>query len=442
MDKSPFKITRVRVSNVKCFGGDGDGVDLSFRFNGDSAPWTAIVGDNAVGKTALLRCIAMGLCDESSAAGLMKESDEGYTRRSSNRPGVITIDLLDPLRPTEEFRITTTISRIPTANPGLSFEQLRQETTPAQNFPWDRVFACAYGMGRGTGGTGDIAGYSVINAVYNLFSYGEGLQNPELTLKRMAAKKQQTWLEQIGRVFEERPTAIRLKDRGISISGKWGGDMPLRDLADGIRATFLWVADFVGWALAFDKSIPAPENIRAIVLVDELEQHLHATWQRRIVTRLREMFPKVQFVVTTHSPVIASSVGPVHVRSDDPTIRRSIHDQLICLERSDEGSVKAVEMPSLRLKRVDQILASRAFKYLIDEDPVVEKLLKTASILAAKSPRTPEDERTYDELWTGLGSLLIADGQTLIERRLEVAHDEELRRRLVELEQRVLGKKE
>ena len=39
---------------------------------------------------------------------------------------------------------------------------------------------------RGTSGTGDIAGYSVINAVYNLFNYSEGLQNPELTIRRLS----------------------------------------------------------------------------------------------------------------------------------------------------------------------------------------------------------------------------------------------------------------
>jgi len=131
-----------------------------------------LVGDNAVGKTALLRCIAVGLCDESSAAGLMKESEEGYIRRSE-KAGKIIVELTDPLDPDAEYRITTKIERISVGSNGLAFERLHQKTDPQKKFPWNRIFACAYGMGRGTAGTGDIAGYSVINAVYNLFNYGD-----------------------------------------------------------------------------------------------------------------------------------------------------------------------------------------------------------------------------------------------------------------------------
>lgn len=434
----PLIIKRVHIENIKCF----DDVGISFQFKNASVPWTVIVGDNAVGKTAVLRCIAIGLCDESSAAGLMKESEEGYIRRSSSAPGIITIDLLDPNDSQLEYSIKTTIERVPTNGSESSFERLRQETIPADRFPWDRVFACAYGMGRGTGGTGDIAGYTVLNAVYNLFSYGEGLQNPELTIKRLARNKQQDWLEQIGKVFEEPPSAMRLRDRGISIGGKWGDDMPLRDLADGIRATFLWVADFVGWALAFDRSVQKTQDIAGVILIDELEQHLHATWQRRIVSRLRDMFPRVQFIVTTHSPLIAASVGALPIETDDPEIQRSAHDELWCLERSDEGTVNAIKMESMRMQRVDQILASRAFKYLIDEDPVIEKVLKMASILASKSDRTPDEETTYKQLSDGLRDLLIVEGQTLEERRLELKQDEELRNKIRKLESEVLGDQE
>jgi hypothetical protein len=294
-------------------------------------------------------------------------------------------------------------------------------------------------MGRGTGGTGDIAGYTVINAVYNLFSYSEGLQNPELTIKRLASNQQQSWLEQIGNVFEEPPSTMTLRDRGISIGGKWGEDMPLRDLADGIRATFLWVADFVGWALAFRKSTKNTQDIKGIILIDELEQHLHATWQRRIVSRLRSMFPNVQFIITSHSPLIVGSVGPLPFEINDPEIQQSAHDELVCLERSEQGAVSAIRMESMRLQRVDQILASRAFKYLIDEDPAVERVLKVASILAGEPNRTPEQETTYRKLSDGLKDLLIVEGQTLEERRLELRQDDALRDKIRELENAVLG---
>ena len=170
-------VKRVTLRNVRCF----EFVDLEFDLSGDDPPWTVLVGDNAAGKTTLLRSIAIGLCDESSAAGLLKESDTGYIRHGE-REAEITIEFAPPNRRSRRRpRIHTTISPVP-GRPAL--ERLSQKTHP-DRFPWDEVFACAYGAGRGTAGTGDIAGYSVINAVYNMFNYSEGLQNPELTIRRL-----------------------------------------------------------------------------------------------------------------------------------------------------------------------------------------------------------------------------------------------------------------
>ncbi len=47
-----------------------------------------------------------------------------------------------------------------------------------------------------------------------------------------------------------------------------------------------------------------------IVLIDELDLHLHPRWQRRVVDNLRETFPNLQFIVTTHSPFIIQALRP------------------------------------------------------------------------------------------------------------------------------------
>ena len=78
-------IKRVTLKNVRCF----EFVDLEFDLSGDDSPWTVLIGDNAAGKTTLLRSIAIGLCDESSAAGLLKESDTGYIRRGKKKAEII-----------------------------------------------------------------------------------------------------------------------------------------------------------------------------------------------------------------------------------------------------------------------------------------------------------------------------------------------------------------
>ena len=56
---------------------------------------------------------------------------------------------------------------------------------------------------------------------------------------------------------------------------------------------------------------PAMENIAAetegVVLIDEIEMHLHPAWQWKVLKVLQETFPKVQFIISTHSPIVLSS---------------------------------------------------------------------------------------------------------------------------------------
>ena len=415
---TPLYISNIVLTNVKCFGRDEE---VSIDHSGEGVPFTVVVGDNAAGKTALLRSIALGLCDQSSAAGLMKESDEGYIRRDE-QTATIKVELIDR-ETSDTFTITTTITK--QSSDSISFETLTQRTVPSNAFPWHRVFACAYGMGRATGGTGDISGWSVINAVYNLFSYGEGLQNPELTILRIPDEQQRDfWLAQVGRLLDIPENAIHRREGGITISDpRWGDDMPLRDLADGYRATFLWVADFVGWALAFDNNITKPEDICGVVLVDELEQHLHARWQRRIVGQLRTLFPNVQFVVTTHSPFVAASIGDLSVRP--------ANDRLVLSEIDPDTKAARLEsLDTMQAYRFEQVVASRAFKYVVEANPDLEAAIQRASVLSDRGDqRTEEEQREYDELKATLKGAPFLRATSSAERDIEQERLADLKRR-------------
>jgi predicted ATP-binding protein involved in virulence len=86
---------------------------------------------------------------------------------------------------------------------------------------------------------------------------------------------------------------IRLSHSEIILSGPWGRNMPLRDVADGFKSTLLWLSDFIGWALADQPNVGDLSEIEGIVLIDELEQHLHPSWQDVIISQLRKAFPRV-----------------------------------------------------------------------------------------------------------------------------------------------------
>ena len=368
-------VSRVELENFRCF----EHVTVEADVTTPRAPWTLLTGDNASGKSTLLKAIALGLCDRSSAAGLLRESDSGYIRNGQTS-GTIKIHLVDceKGRPLNQYRIETTLTRL---TPHL--EKLDQVTEPSQGFPWDRIFVCAYGAGRGTSGTGDVAGYSAISAVYSLFNYTEGLQNPELTIRRLGSPRQKsvlTTLESILELSDLRLAENGSSDMGISVRDPHKTDVAVRDLADGYKSTLLWVTDFLGWILASRRT--PNRSMDGIIVMDEIEQHLHPKWQKRIISNLRETWPRVQFFASTHSPLVARSFQSI---ADDGA-RRHYHLK----DSQDSDGVEAVHVPSLWGRRTDQVLASEAFDYLIDDDPDAERILEELSLLSSNEFLTDE----------------------------------------------------
>ncbi|MCP4686454.1 MAG: AAA family ATPase, partial [Desulfobacterales bacterium] len=82
------------------------------------------------------------------------------------------------------------------------------------------------------------------------------------------------------------------------------------DLPDGFRSSVAWLADLCDiWCKKFPDVAGngAPGDIEAIILIDEIDLHLHPSLQRTLVPRLREALPRVQWIATTHSPLVLSS---------------------------------------------------------------------------------------------------------------------------------------
>lgn len=92
-----------------------------------------------------------------------------------------------------------------------------------------------------------------------------------------------------------------------------------QQLSDGYRIVLALVLDLVSRLLKANGSIPgiSPQDVlgsSGIVLIDEIDLHLHPRWQQTILTDLRETFPNIQFIVSTHSPQIVSSVPSKCIR--------------------------------------------------------------------------------------------------------------------------------
>jgi len=95
------------------------------------------------------------------------------------------------------------------------------------------------------------------------------------------------------------------------------GELPVAMLSDGIRSMLTLVADIAFRMVKLNPNLGpyAASHTGGIVLIDEVDMHLHPSWQQTVLASLREAFPKVQFIVTTHSPQVLTSVDSSSIRS-------------------------------------------------------------------------------------------------------------------------------
>ncbi|MEU1211788.1 AAA family ATPase [Streptomyces sp. NPDC005790] len=116
------------------------------------------------------------------------------------------------------------------------------------------------------------------------------------------------------------PDGYRIID--VDSEGLWverdGIRFPLREMSDGFRTVAALVVDILkqihdtfGDAVVADADEGMLFNrVPGIVIIDEIDAHLHVSWQRRIGSWLTRHFPNIQFIVTTHSPYVCQSADP------------------------------------------------------------------------------------------------------------------------------------
>jgi predicted ATP-binding protein involved in virulence len=94
------------------------------------------------------------------------------------------------------------------------------------------------------------------------------------------------------------------------IISKNGTDTPVNWLSDGEKNLIFLASDLAKKLAINYPCVDNPLESEGIVLIDEIELHMHPTWQRMIIPRLTKTFPNCQFIVTTHSPQVLSHVQP------------------------------------------------------------------------------------------------------------------------------------
>jgi energy-coupling factor transporter ATP-binding protein EcfA2 len=198
-----------------------------------------------------------------------------------------------------------------------------------------------------------------------------------------AKRQKELGVAAINKMLPEGVTFDSVTPEGRILFNIAGQKVPTIALSDGYRSVLALAGDLV-WRLllAFpDSQDPLTED--GVVLIDELDIHLHPLWQHDIALRLQERFPNLQFFVATHSPLIAAGAG-----IDALTYRFVFH----------EGKTVLEKVENIASLSVDRILQSDAFGLVSPFSPQTQATIDRYDALRRKKRRTRQDEKELEEI--------------------------------------------
>lgn len=413
--------------------------DLSLSFTnekGEPRMWTVIIGENAVGKTSILQAIAMAAAGGLNVNGLVENVSSLPDKRT---PGVeVSIKAefgldarLRRLRfypghpefaPKGEAIVHSHVSLTPGRKSlvaGSFYEGddggILDPLDEARSLDTPLWFVAAYGIQRALPNdttsvpplehpgvdrlrpifkpvnligttfaniltTGKATMYS--NVLRNTL-FGEESLLPgfiDLEMRGQGGVRSAQDLQERHRFIQQLPSGE------LKLAANW--------LSHGYQSTIAWIADLVGHILYESKSEQGllPQEMEGLVLIDEIDLYLHPHWQQTLIRTLKQTFPRIQFVATTHSPLAL-----VGLRPDEDEIIRLVIDE-------KTGDVRQFDMKKGRPHEPDPRLMTgteiyRSYFGIEQFYPGgLGELLRDHRFLAANPRRSEADEQTLDHI--------------------------------------------
>lgn len=319
-------IKSVSAYNFRCFGE----VELHLQYPGKITRRplgipnvSLLLGSNGSGKSSVLRALAIA-----ALAPILKES--GFVPyRMVRRPGADPNSLLkvrailDPLEAAgqgrQEVQLVAHLLRRSTSNQDSLLEKGTPKS-PLMRYIYDEkspvFFVAGYGATRRT----EMDDFSLGSArksrgqryqrVASLFEDHVALRPLQSWLPKASAKRQ----KEVVQIFNDLlPQDVRFRGKLDVIDDQYvflfqGRPTPFPALSDGYRAFIGWLGD-----LACQMVECCPKRMRlsqlpGLVLIDEIDLHLHPEWQRTVVPNIANGLPRLQFVLTSHSPIVVGTL--------------------------------------------------------------------------------------------------------------------------------------
>ena len=347
-----------------------------------------ILGENATGKSSILEGIALALISTKARAALPVEMGDMVLSSAllvgedlpARDPETANIILTEDNHAERKLTIKKTgISRVATA----------------RQFDVGPVFA--YGAFRQYRDNQVLEGAD--KTVRNLFD-GSELENPQkwlLSLSDVDFDRVVSALREVLSIEGEFDVIQRSFDKRECVIVTSLNDSknrtPLKVASSGFRTVLAMVCNILQGLM--DKHITPQfdgfENARGVVLIDEIEVHLHPRWKMQIMGGLRRALPGMTFVVTTHDPLCLRGMYNGEVLVMQRSLQDDTHESSGWGQKIETLSV----LPDLEKMRVDQLLTSDFFQLSSTDEPRMDRLMAHMADLLAKRNRgeelTPEE---------------------------------------------------
>lgn len=385
-------VSRVKIRNIRCCRK----LEIRLPAVAGDGNWIVLLGENGVGKSTILRAIALALSPERTAIQLLARPAEWL--RDPNVDGRCEVTLGFSPEESHTGPVSTELAyRIGKSQyqRGISGEAVLEyldKGSPDTGKAMENLFGsvvAGYGAYRRPVASERRGSDSRTDQWFEtLFDDCAGVPDLEAWLmeldyrSRSGTPEQRASRENLlqvvkavvkGLMPEGQRYDLDISPDGVMFRRQGSPLVPLAGMSDGYRAMFALAADLVRRLthrgdlhfrmdrkqLVFDEP--------GIVLIDEVDAHLHPKWQREIGFYLQRLFPKVQFIVATHSPFVAQAASP---------------EGIVVLRQKGQGVEVDDTLVSLRGISAGDILQSKAFDLGMLRDLETETLLKEHAALS------------------------------------------------------------
>ena len=374
-------LKKLSLINFKCLSN----IELSFEKTvSENRKWTLILGENGTGKSNILKSIALVTSGSNALGELLGNADSWikFNEKSCSIIAELETKKGEERKISLQFNKGDNLSKIISNNK----ESLHLIDDAIENA--DRnYFVVAYGASRRL--SNDVFSNFEKNRngrsinVRNLFDNASTLNPLTAWIIELDYRSGSEGINLVKEALHDFLPGISFhsidKEKKQVLFQTVDGVIPLDQLSDGYQNMAAWIGDLLFRITETFRDYKKPLEARGLLLIDEVDLHLHPKWQRRLLNFVGNKLPNFQVVATTHSPLTAQQADT---------------GELFALKRNDNDVVEIIPfIGSPKSLLVNQLLMTPVFGLETDESFEVQQVKQEYEELKSKGDSLNSDEK-------------------------------------------------